>query len=131
MAWGAVAVAFEQLVVVEVAGELADAGAELLEGVEVFDPEHLLFEGLDELLDDAVGFGLVGERGRALEAEVIKLGLVVRRAEARAASWRSFRPAAAPALTEPKRSATASRSRSAAAQRSILGAASTHASPLA
>ena len=72
LAWGAVAVAFEQPVLVEVAGELADAGAELLEGVEAFDPEHLLFERLDELLDDAVGFGLVGERGRALEAEVIE-----------------------------------------------------------
>jgi hypothetical protein len=35
-------VAFEQPVFVEVAGELADARAELLEGVEALDPEDLL-----------------------------------------------------------------------------------------
>src|SRR3954447_16916814 len=43
--------AFEQPVLVEVAGELADAGAELLEGVEALDPQHLFLERLDELLD--------------------------------------------------------------------------------
>ena len=56
---GAVAVAFEQPVLVVVRGEAADAGAELLEGVEALDPEHLFLEGLDELLDAAVGLGLV------------------------------------------------------------------------
>jgi hypothetical protein len=40
--YGAVAVAFEQPVLVAVAGELTDTGAELLEGVEALDPEHLL-----------------------------------------------------------------------------------------
>jgi len=34
-------VAFEQPVFVVVGGELADAGAELLERVEAFDPQHL------------------------------------------------------------------------------------------
>lgn len=38
----AVAVAFEQPLPVEVACELADAGAELFEGVEVLDPQDLL-----------------------------------------------------------------------------------------
>jgi len=52
-------VAFEQPVLVEVLGELADACAELVEGVEAFDPEHLLLERLVELLDAAVGLGLV------------------------------------------------------------------------
>ena len=46
---------------VEVARELADAGAELFEGVEALDPEDLFLEGLQELLDDPVGFGLVDE----------------------------------------------------------------------
>ena len=46
---------------VEVAGEVADAGAELLESAEAFDPQDLLLERLEEFLDDAVGFGLVGE----------------------------------------------------------------------
>ncbi len=57
LAWAAVAVAFEQPVLVVVARELADAGAELLERVEALDPQHLFFERLDELLDDAVGLG--------------------------------------------------------------------------
>jgi hypothetical protein len=41
LAWGAVAVAFEQPVLVVVGRELADAVAELLEGVEALDPEQL------------------------------------------------------------------------------------------
>lgn len=41
LAWGAVAVAFKQPVLVEVFGELADVGAQLVEGVEALDPEHL------------------------------------------------------------------------------------------
>ncbi len=41
--------AFEQPVLVVFLGEPADAGAELLEGVEALDPEHLLLERLDEL----------------------------------------------------------------------------------
>jgi len=36
-------------------GERADAGAQLLEGVEALDPEDLFLERLQELLDDAVG----------------------------------------------------------------------------
>ena len=77
--------AFEQPVLVEVASEGADAGAELLEGVEAFDPEHLFLEGLDELLDAAVGLGLVVEGRAAGDAEVVDLGLVVIGAEARPA----------------------------------------------
>ena len=86
--------AFQQPVLVVVAGELADAGAELLEGVEALDPQHLLLEGLDELLDDAVGLGLVVEGWRAVDAEVVDLGLVVRRAKdgmSRALSGRACR----------------------------------------
>jgi hypothetical protein len=56
-------VAFEQPVLVVVAGELTDARAQLLEGVEALDPQHLFLERLDELLDDAVGLGLIDERG--------------------------------------------------------------------
>jgi hypothetical protein len=56
-------VAFEQPVLVEVTRELPDAGAEPLEGVEPSDPEDLFLEGLRELLDYAVGFGLIDERG--------------------------------------------------------------------
>jgi len=63
-------VAFEQPVFVVVGGELADAGAELLERVEAFDPQHLLLERLDELLDDAVGFGLVVEGRAAVDVEL-------------------------------------------------------------
>ena len=55
---------------VVVGGELADAGAELLERVEAFDPQHLLLERLDELLNDAVGFGPVVEGRAAVDAEV-------------------------------------------------------------
>ncbi len=50
----AVAVAFEQPGVVVGVGELADAGAQLLVGVEAFDPEDLLFERADERFDAAV-----------------------------------------------------------------------------
>ena len=53
------AVAFEQPVLVGVASELADALAELFEGVKALDPQHLFLERLDELLDAAVGLGLV------------------------------------------------------------------------
>jgi hypothetical protein len=42
LAWGAVALAFESPVPVVVAGELADPGAELLEGVEALDPQGSL-----------------------------------------------------------------------------------------
>jgi hypothetical protein len=42
-------VAFEQPVFVEVVGELADAGAQLLEGVEALDPEDLLLDTPDQL----------------------------------------------------------------------------------
>ena len=82
---GAVAVALEQPALVEVFGERADACAELVEGVEAFDPEHLLLERLVELLDAAVGLGLVVVGRAATDAEMIDLGLIVRRAEARAA----------------------------------------------
>ena len=51
--------AFEQPELVEVAGELADASAEFVERVEPLDPQHLFLECLDELLDAAVGLGLV------------------------------------------------------------------------
>src|SRR3954468_7764092 len=85
LAWGAVAVAFEQPVLVVVDRELADAGAQLLERVEALDPEHLFLERLDELLDGAVGLGLVVKGRAAVDAEVVDLGLVVRRAEAAAA----------------------------------------------
>src|SRR3954466_9427552 len=70
---------------VVVARELTDAGAELLERVEAFDPEDLFLERLEELLDDAVGFGLVDEGGWAVEAEVVDFGLVVPGPEAAAA----------------------------------------------
>src|SRR3954447_9361534 len=53
--------------------------------VEALDPQRLLLEGLDELLDDAVGLGLVVKGWRAVDAEVGDLGLVVGRAEAAAA----------------------------------------------
>jgi len=78
LARAAVAVAFEQPVFVVVGGELADAGAELLERVEAFDPQHLLLERLDELLDDAVGFGLVWKAGlRSMWSyPIIKDGLI-------------------------------------------------------
>src|SRR5215210_8151886 len=85
LAWGAVAVAFEQPTLVEVAGELADASAELVERVEALDPEDLFLEGLDELLDAAVGLGLVVVGRAAGDAEVIDLGLVVIGAKARPA----------------------------------------------
>src|SRR3954453_19921459 len=85
LAWGAVAVAFEQPVLVVVGGELADAGAELLERVEALDPQQLFFERLDELLDAAVGLGLVVEGWAAGDAEVVDLGLIVIGAKARPA----------------------------------------------
>ena len=69
--------AFEQPVLVVVAGELADAGAQLLERVEAFDPQDLFLERLDELLDAAVGLGLVVVGRAAGDAEVVDLGLVV------------------------------------------------------
>src|SRR3954468_7832950 len=81
----AVAAAFEQPVLLEELGELAHAGAELFERVEALHPEDLFLERLQELLDDAVGLGLVGERRQAIEAEVVDLGLVVPRAKAAAA----------------------------------------------
>src|SRR3954451_841892 len=67
---------------VVVARELTDAGAELLERVEALDPQDLFLERLEELLDDAVGLGLVDEGGRGIDAEGIDLGLVVPGAEA-------------------------------------------------
>src|SRR5215217_5813077 len=82
---GAVAVAFGQPVLVVVGGELADAGAELLERVEALDPEDLFLERLDELLDAAVGLGLVVQGWAARDAEVVDLGLVVIGAKARPA----------------------------------------------
>jgi hypothetical protein len=73
----AVAVALEQPVLVVVAGELADAGAELLERLEALDPEDLFLEGLDQLLRAAVRFGLIVERRAADDPEVVDLDLVV------------------------------------------------------
>ena len=67
---GAVAVAFEQPLAVVGDGELAHAGAELLEGGEALEPEDLLLEGLDELLRAAVGLGLVVVGRRAGDPEV-------------------------------------------------------------
>ena len=46
-------------------GELADAGAELLERVEALDLQDLFLEGLQELLDGAVGLGLVWREATA------------------------------------------------------------------
>jgi len=66
----AVVVAFEQPVLVVVASELADAGAEFLEGGEALDPEHLLLQCLDELLCASVGLGLVVVSGRAGDPEM-------------------------------------------------------------
>ena len=60
--------AFEQPVLVEELGELAHAGAELFERVEALDPEDLCLERLQELLDDAVGLGLVVRAVRATAA---------------------------------------------------------------
>jgi hypothetical protein len=57
--------------------KLADAGAELLEGVESVDPEDLLLERLQEFRDDAVGFGLVDERLVSARDQVVDLGLVL------------------------------------------------------
>ena len=127
---GAVAVAFEQPLAVVGGGELAHAAAELLEAGEPFDPEHLLFEGLDELLRAAVGLGLVVVGGRAGDPEVVDLDLVVLGAEAGPAvvAQREALPTAA--STEPNRSTHTSLSRSAAAKRSIRSPASAHASPL-
>ena len=62
---------------VVVVGELADAGAQLVERVEALDPQDLLLERLDELLDAAVGLGLVVVGRRARDREVVDLGLVV------------------------------------------------------
>src|SRR5207244_2009548 len=62
-----------------------------LEDVEALDPEHLLLEGLDELLDDAVGLGLVVEGRAGIDAEVVGLGLVVARAPACATGQRPSR----------------------------------------
>jgi hypothetical protein len=70
-------VALEQPVLVVVAGELADAGAELLERLEALDPEDLFLEGLDQLLRAAVRFGLIVERRAADDPEVVDLDLVV------------------------------------------------------
>jgi len=53
------AVALEQPLAVVGEGEPSDGGAELFEGGEALDPQHLLLEGLDEFLRAAVGFGLV------------------------------------------------------------------------
>ena len=53
--------------------------------VEALDPEDLFFERLDELLDAAVGLGLVVVGRAAADAEVVDLGLVVAGAEAWAA----------------------------------------------
>jgi hypothetical protein len=50
---------------------------ELIERVEALDPEHLLLEDLDRFLGAAVRLGLVVEGGRAADAEVVDLGLVV------------------------------------------------------
>jgi hypothetical protein len=63
LAGWAVAVAFEQPMLVVELGQGADAGAELLAGVEALDPEDLFFERVQELLDNGVGFGLVDEGG--------------------------------------------------------------------
>jgi hypothetical protein len=46
LSWGAVAVAFEQPVLVVVAGELTDVGAQRLERVEALDPQDLFLERL-------------------------------------------------------------------------------------
>ena len=75
--------AFEQPVLVEVAGELTDASAQLVERVEALDPQHLFLEGLDELLDATVGLGLVVVGRAAGDAEMVDLGLVVIAAKAR------------------------------------------------
>jgi len=64
-------------VLVVLASELPDAGAECLEGVEALDPEDLFFEGLDELLSAPIRFGLVVKRRAAGNSEVIDLDLVV------------------------------------------------------
>jgi hypothetical protein len=59
-------VAFEQPLPVVETGEVSDGAAELLEALEAFDPEQLLFERLDEALDAAVRFRLVVVGGRAM-----------------------------------------------------------------
>src|SRR5713226_7977964 len=82
---GAVAVPFDQPLLVVGATEAADGSAQLVERLEALDPQHLLLERLDRLLGAAVRFGLVVEGGGSGDAEVGDLGLVVLRSEARAA----------------------------------------------
>jgi hypothetical protein len=53
-------VAFEQPLLVEDLGELADAGAQLLEPVEALDPQDLFLKRLQKRFDHAVGFELLG-----------------------------------------------------------------------
>src|SRR3954463_7186407 len=79
----AVVVAFEHPALVEGAAEGADGGAQVLEGLEAFDPEDLFLDDAEEALDAAVGLGLVVVGRRASDAEVIDLGLVVVAAKAR------------------------------------------------
>jgi hypothetical protein len=115
---GAVAVAFDQPVLVVCPAESADGGSQLVERVEALEPEDLLLERLDRSLGAAVG------PGRAGDAEVVDLGLVVVGAEAGAAVVASASPEATAGSTESKRPAQTSRSRSAATKRSTRRAAS-------
>jgi len=78
----AVAVPFDQPLLVVGAAEGADGGAELVECIEAADPEQLLFERLQGFLGDAVRFRLAVEGGRAGDTEVIGLRLVVVASEA-------------------------------------------------
>jgi hypothetical protein len=74
-------VTLEQPFAVVAAGEVADGGPQLLEGLEAVDPEQLFLERLDETLDAAVRLRLAVERRRAGDAKVVDLRLVVLRAE--------------------------------------------------
>src|SRR5947208_6145191 len=78
----AIAVALEKPLAVVATGEAAYRVAELLEGLEALDPEHLFLERLDEALDAAVRLRLVVEGRGADDAEVVDLDLVVMAAEA-------------------------------------------------
>ena len=73
---GAVVVAFQQPLAVVGDGELADGGAELLEGGEALEPEDLFLEGLDELLRATVGFWLVVVGRGAGDAEVCSRSVI-------------------------------------------------------
>src|SRR5947208_4051323 len=79
----AIAVALEKPLAVVATGEAAYRVAELLEGLEALDPEHLFLERLDEALDAAVRLRLVVEGRGADDAEVVDLDLVVMAAPAR------------------------------------------------